>query len=412
MKAPTLDLAAIRSRFPALLRTHHGKPVIHLDGPAGSQVPDSVVEAVSAYLVGHNANTHGAFEPSRETDVMLVGARAAVADLLGADDAECVIFGANMTTLTLALSRSLARTWAPGDEVVVTRLDHDANVTPWVLAARDASAEVRFVPFSPDDTTLDLDALAAALGPRTRLVAVGAASNATGTYNPIERIAAVVRERSEALLFVDAVHHAPHAAIDVDRWDCDFLTCSAYKFYGPHVGILWGRRELLASLPAYQVRPAADGLTDRWSTGTGNHEGIAGVRAAIDYLADLGGRIGPRRLRLETAFEAIADHETSLCERLLDGLADLANVRVWGIRDPARLAERAPTLAITVEGRPSGEIAARLGERGIYVWAGHFYAVEVTAALGLEPDGLVRIGLLHYNTAEEIDRLLEALAEL
>lgn len=408
-----LDIDAIRTQFPALARAVAGRPVAHLDGPAGSQVPDRVLDAVTRYLTHQNANTHGSFLTARLSDSMLVQARQGVADLLGSDDPELVVFGPNMTTLTLALSRAMARRWSPGDEIVVTRLDHDANVTPWVLAARDAGATVHHVPFRPEDTTLDLDALHRCLGKRTRLVAVGAASNATGTINPVRAICSAAHA-VDAEVFVDAVHFAPHGAIDVQAWGCDYLSCSAYKFFGPHVGMLWGRREPMAELPVYQVRPAGDAMPDRWMTGTQNHEGIAGTLAAIDYLADLGRDTGSpgtsRREGLVEAFDRIGRYERALARRLLEGLSRNEAVRIYGITDLDRLAERTPTISFTHRDLTPREVAERLGEQGIFVWEGNYYALEVTEQLGLEPDGMVRVGMLHYNTADEVDRLVDAVA--
>jgi cysteine desulfurase family protein (TIGR01976 family) len=410
-----LDVMWCRRQFPALARLVGGRPAVYFDGPAGSQVPGRVIEAVGRYLAATNANHGGIFATSLESDALLAAAHRAVADLLGADDPDSVAFGPNMTTLTLSLSRALARTWRPGDEVLVMRGEHDANVTPWVLAARDAAATVRHVEIHAGDCTLDLGDLKSKLGERTRLVALGCASNAVGTINPVREVVELAHAAG-AQVFLDAVHYAPHAAIDVAAWDCDYLACSAYKFFGPHVGILWGKRSLLEDLPVYKVRPAPDGLPGRWMTGTQNHEGIAGTLAAVDYLAELGQRAaaspGGRRLRLVAAYGAISAHERELAGRLLGGLAALPDLRIWGIADPARLEERVPTVSITHARRPPLELARYLGERGIFVWHGNFYAQPLTEALGLEPDGMVRIGLLHYNTAGEVDRLLAALAEM
>jgi cysteine desulfurase family protein (TIGR01976 family) len=320
-----------------------------------------------------------------------------------------------MTSLALALSRALARTWSPGDRVVVTRQDHDANVTPWVLAARDARAEVRHVAVRPEDCTLAMDDLAAAITPETKLVAVACASNAAGTVNPVGQIVELAH-RQGALVFLDAVHYAPHRRMDVAGWGCDFLACSAYKFFGPHVGVLWGRRDLLETLPAYKVRPAPDSIPGRWMTGTQNHEGIAGTAAAVEYLADLGRNVEPgaggRREALGAAYRAIAAYEEGLAAELLDGLAGLPGVTVWGITDPGRLGERVPTVAITHRRLAARDVAEYLAGRGIFVWHGNFYALPLTEALGLEPDGMVRIGLMHYNTAEEVRRLVAVLGEL
>lgn len=406
----SLDVDRIRARFPALTRTLNGQPVVFFDGPAGSQVPQEVADAVSRYMLATNANTHGAFVTSLESDRILEDARAAVAAFLNASDPREVVFGPNMTTLTFALSRSLARTWKPGDEIVVTQLDHDANVTPWVLAARDAGATIRTVPVHVEDATLDLAAFDAALSERTRLVAFGAASNSVGTLNPIAELTRRAHAAG-AEVFIDAVHYAPHALTDVAAWGCDYLACSAYKFFGPHIGILWGRHDRMRALPAYQVRPAGDDMPNRWSIGTQSHEGIAGTLAAIEYLVELGGG-GERRPALERAFGTIAEHERGLLVRLLRGLAEQPDYRVWGITDPARLAERVPTVSITHQRIGAEALANALAARGIFVWSGHYYAVELSRALGRDPDGMVRIGLLHYNTAAEVDRLLAALRSI
>ena len=388
---------------------------MYLDGPAGSQVPTRVIAAISRYLSEMNANHGGHFATSRESDAMLGEAHQAVADLLGASSPRTTIFGANMTTLTFAFSRALARRWRPGDEIIVTRLDHDANVTPWVLAARDAGATIRWVGIHPEDCTLDLDNLRAQLSERTRLVAVGCASNSVGTINPVAEICRLAHAAG-AQVFLDAVHYAPHALVDVTAWGCDYLACSAYKFFGPHVGIFWGRAELLDELPAYKVRPAGDALPDKWMTGTQNHEGIAGVLAAIEYLAELGRRFAPaaadRRAALKAVFAEIGRYERQLCRELIAGLAELSQVRVWGITDQTKFEHRVPTVSITHKKLSPADLADRLGRQGIFAWHGNFYALQLTETLGLEPAGLVRLGLLHYNTSEEIERLLTALEEL
>ncbi len=411
----SFPVAWCRQQFPAIARQVDGQAAVYLDGPAGSQVPQGVIDAISRYLAERNANHGGRFITSRESDAMLGAAHEAVADLLGTTSSEGTIFGANMTSLTFAFSRALARTWRAGDEVIVTRLDHDANVSPWVLAARDAGATVRWVDFHAHDCTLDMDQLNGALSPRTRLVAVGCASNAVGTINPVAEICRSAHAAG-AEVFLDAVHYAPHALIDVAGWDCDYLACSAYKFFGPHVGILWGRPERLAALAAYKVRPAADSLPDKWMTGTQNHEGIAGVLAAIEYLADVGRQLSPqapnRRAAIVAAFAAIGDYERQLCRQLITGLAELPSVRIWGISNPARQHERVPTVSITHRKLSPVELADHLSMRGIFAWHGNFYALETTESLGLEPSGLVRLGLLHYNTSAEVERLLTALREL
>lgn len=420
-----LNVDSLRRHFPALARQQDGRPVAYFDGPAGTQVPQAVVAAVTDCLLRHNANCGAPFATSREADALLAEARAAAADLVGAADADEIAFGPNMTTLTLAVSRAIGRTWRTGDEVIVSRLDHDANVTPWVLAARDAGATVRSIEVRREDCTLDLGSFEAALSERTRLVAVGYASNAVGTINPVRRI--VERARAAgALTWIDAVHFAPHGSMDVQQTGCDFLVCSAYKFFGPHVGILWGRRELLESIEPYKLRPAPEALPGRWMTGTQNHEGIAGVTAAIDYLAGIADqaaaaspdtaaesvRPASRRERLRRSFALIAAHERQLCAALLAGLERLSGFTVWGIRDVQRLHERVPTVSITHARRTPAEIAAALAARGMFVWPGNHYALPLTESLGLEPAGTLRIGLVHYNTEREVDRLLGALAEI
>jgi len=386
---------------------------VYFDGPAGTQVPQIVIDAVSHYYTHNNANHGGLYATGRESDVVLGQAHRAVADLLGVEDPDTTCFGPNMTTLTFALSRALSKTWKAGDEVIVTRLDHDANVTPWVLAARDAGATVKFVEIHREACTQDLDDFRSKITDRTRLVAVGCASNSVGTINPVAEICQWARQAG-ALSFLDAVHFAPHALIDVESFGCDFLACSAYKFFGPHVGVMWGRRELLEELVAYKVRPARNSLPGKWMTGTQNHEGIAGALAAVDYLVDVGRCHAAtesldRRAALREALAAIGDYERRLFARLLAGLAKLDDVTVWGITDPNRLAERLPTVSITHARRRPAELAEYLGNRGIFVWHGNYYALQLTETLGLEPDGMVRIGLVHYNTAAEVDRLLDAL---
>ncbi len=426
-------LDSIPEQFPGLARKVRGQPAVFFDGPAGTQVPQSVIDAVSGYLANTNANHEGLFATSIESDAILDAAHRAVATMLGSDDAYCVAFGPNMTTLTFALSRALAKTWGPGDEIVLTRLEHDANFTPWALAAADAGATVRLVDIHPEDCTLDLDDFRNKINDKTKLVAVGCASNAVGTVNPVKQICMWAREAG-ALSFLDAVHYAPHALVDVDDWGCDFLAASAYKFFGPHVGILYGRRELLESIQPYKLRPAPDDLPGRWMTGTQNHEGIAGTLAAVEYLAALGRdresfspptlgsssesqseKKTPDPVRaaqrddLRAAFDAIGDYERDLVRRLINGLQEIGGVKVWGITDPARFNERLPTVSITHHTMQPVEIARRLGERGIFVWHGNYYALPLTEALGVEPDGMVRIGLVHYNTADEVDRFLEEL---
>jgi cysteine desulfurase family protein (TIGR01976 family) len=392
---------------------HEGRPVVYLDGPAGTQVPQCVIDAVADCLARTNANRGGAFATSRECDERLDQASQAVADFLGAGDPREVAFGPNMTTLTLAVSRALARTWSPGDEIVCTRLEHDANVTPWVLAARDAGATIRFAAIRPEDATLDVDDLRAQLSGRTRLVAVTHASNLSGSIVPVREVVAAAHAVG-ALVYVDAVHYAPHGLLDVQALGCDLLVCSAYKFFGPHVGILWGRRQLFDSIQLYKLRPSPDESPERWMTGTQNHEGILGTAAAIGYLAGIGQKVEPaamtRRSRLVAAFTAIREHEQALGTQLLAGLARQASIHVWGVANPACMQVRVPTFSFTHASRAPREIVERLAAQGIFAWSGNNYALPLTEALGLEPQGVVRVGMVHYNTGEEVDRLLEALA--
>ncbi len=412
------DVAALRARFPALSIEQDGVPVALFDGPGGTQVTDTVIEAVSRYYRESNANHDGPFLTSRRSDAMLEDAHQALADLLNAGDASEIKFGANMTTLTMHVARSIAASLAPGDEIVVTSLDHEANVGPWRSAALDRGLTVRTVDIRPDDVTLDLEAFDAILHGRPKLVAFGWASNAVGSINPV---AEMVRRAHEAgaLTYVDAVHAAPHLAIDVQAIETDFLACSAYKFFGPHVGVLYGRRAILDALPSYKLRPAYD----RFETGTLNHEGIAGSFAAVEYIAEVGERFGSafegrfpgmtgRRLQTHAGMAAIRAYEMPLFERLLDGLATIPGLRVWGITDRARLEERTPTAAVTLAGVTAEAASVALGARGIATWWGDFYAVGPIERLGLQPDGVLRIGLTHYNTAAEVDRLVAELHEI
>lgn len=401
-----LDVHSIRPLFPGLARRHGDAAAVFFDGPAGSQVPRPVVDAMAHYLLHDNANHGGVFATSVATDAMVQRARQAGADLLAANDAEEVVFGANMTTLTLHLSRALSSTWRAGDEVVVTQSDHDANVMPWRLAARDAGATVRVCRVHAD-STLDVDHFASLLSAHTRLCAFGAASNLSGTLHPVRELCALAREKG-ALSFVDAVHFAPHHRMDVRQWGCDFAVCSAYKFFGPHLGLLWGRGDLLADLPAYKVRPAADHGAEKWQTGTANFEGIAGTLAAIDYLASLGSG-ADRRQRLDSAFAAIGAHERQLCARLLRGLQQVRGLLVVGLGDPAQVGRRCPTVAFTLPGQRPQALAEHLAAHGVHCWPGNSYALALSEALGLEPDGALRVGMLHYNTVEEVDRLLAVL---
>ena len=408
-----LDLTWIRAQFPALAQEVNGHPAVFFDGPGGTQVPQRVIDAVTDYLIRHNANTHGAFATSRRTDETIDAARAAMADFLGCA-ADEVVFGPNMTTLTFAISRAFGRDIRPGDEIVLTRLDHDANVAPW-KALEERGTVIRMVDIDTEECTLDMADMARAIGPRTKLVAVGYASNAVGTINDVTTITRMAHAVG-ALVYIDAVHYAPHGPIDVRALDCDFLACSPYKFFAPHMGALYGKREHLARLRPYKVRPASDAIPDRWETGTKNHEGLAGVTAAIEYLAELGQRITPattRRAALVQAMEAIKAYERELSEQLIANLLAIPGLTFYGISDPARFDMRTPTVAVRLAGCTPRELADALGRRGIFCWDGNYYAINLTERLGVEADGgMLRIGLVHYNTAEEIELLLEALNEL
>ena len=410
---PFFNAYEVRSQFPALNRLRNDVLPVFLDGPGGTQVPQEVIDAIVDYLCRCNANHGGVFATSQESDVILAEAHQAMADLVNASSADEIVFGQNMTSLTMHPSRAISRVLRPGDEILVTRLDHDANVTPWVLAARDAGALVRYVDIHPEDCTLDIDELKKLLSSRTRVVAVGCASNAVGTINDVAMICKLAHEAG-AWCFLDAVHYAPHGPIDVQAWDCDFLVCSAYKFFGPHVGILWGKRKILEELPAYKLRPVPDKIPDAWMTGTQNHEALAGAVAAVGYLADLGGKPGAphegRRPRLRRALQQIQDYEQALATKLLLGLAERPLWKVWGITDPKRMHRRVPTVSITCKDHSPEAIARRLADCGIYAWNGNMYAIGLTERLGLESrGGLLRLGLVHYNTREEIDRLFAAL---
>jgi cysteine desulfurase family protein (TIGR01976 family) len=406
------DLSRARDRFPGLRRQADGRPVVFADAPGGSQVPDEVVEAMSAYLRRSNANTHGAFATSQETNDVIAEAHGAAADLLNADPNE-VVFGPNATTLLFAISRSIAQTLGPGDEVVVTRLDHDANVRPWVLAAEDAGATVRWVDVREDDVTLDADSFAAALSDRTKLAAFTLASNAVGTVTPAAELARLVHERTDAIVACDGVHLAQHRSIDVREIGADLVACSPYKIFGPHLGILFGRREVLSSLRPYKVRPAEDALPFAFETGTQNHEGFAGWVAAVGYLTGLGAG-STRREALADAFaRTIVPWEAGLSKRFLDGLTSIPQVRLFGIAEAERVGERTPTFAIRVGDQHPAETAKALAERGIYVWDGNYYALEIMERLGLEDSGgAVRVGFCHYNTPAEVDRVLDELESI
>ncbi|MGC8855560.1 MAG: cysteine desulfurase-like protein [Anaerolineae bacterium] len=416
----SLAPATVRAHFPSLDR-----PAIFFDNPGGTQIAQESLDRIHRYLLECNANHEGAFATSIESDAILEEAHRAMADFYNAASPQEIIFGANMTTLTLHISRSIARTWNPGDEIVVTRLDHDANVTPWVLAAQDRGVKVNWVDFDMEDGTLKLDDLQRALERKPRLLAVGYASNALGTVNPVAQIVEMAHQVG-TLVYVDAVQYAPHGPIDVQSLDCDFLVSSAYKFFGPHVGILYGKRALLEELFAYKVRPATNHLPGKFETGTLNHEGIAGVLGAIEYLEWLGQTFGGeqseglreesytgRRLNLKKAMRAIRAYEFELSRALLTALQSIPGLTLYGLSDVRRLEERVPTFSFRLEGLSPRQVAEKLAQQGIYAWDGNYYAINVTERLGLEESGgMVRVGAVHYNTLEEVERLQSALQNL
>lgn len=416
----SLDLSLVRSHFPSLQR-----PLIFLDNPGGTQIADTALQRIQQYLLQCNANHGGAFPTSVESDAILEEAHQAMADFYSAASAQEIVFGPNMTSLTLHISRSIARTWKRGDCIVVTRLDHDANVTPWVLAAEDRGCRVLWVDFHPEDGTLDLDSYRAALEHSPRLVAIGYASNALGTINPVRKLIRWAHEAG-AWVYVDAVQYAPHGLIDVQDLDCDFLVASSYKFFGPHQGILYGKYELLERLFPYKVRPAPSEPPGKFETGTQNHEAIAGVLGALEYLIWLGREFGAEReedlrdrgyqgraLELKKGMQVIRGYEYELSRALLESLQEIPGLRLYGLSDPRRLEERVPTFAFRLGDLHPRYVAEQLAARGIAVWDGNYYAINVTERLGLEDSGgMVRVGAVHYNTLEEIDRLRDALLEI
>jgi cysteine desulfurase family protein (TIGR01976 family) len=451
--APALDLTYVRAQFPSLAQSVNSHPATFLDGPGGTQVPQRVIDAISNYLRRDNANTGGAYSTSRHTDVMIAEARAAMADFLhcAADE---VVFGPNMTTLTYAMSRAIGRNLKPGDEILVTRLDHDANVSPWLQVAEDRGITVRWAEIHEEDCTLDMADLAAKINSKTKLVAAGYASNAVGTINPVKEIVRLAHAAG-ALAYIDAVHYSPHGLIDVAELDCDFLVCSTYKFFGPHMGVLFGKREHLERLRPYKVRPNTNAIPNCWEWGTLNHECIAGITACVEYLADLGrgstdglnngttnttrvphpfdklragssrfskagndaadtsGVTNERRAAIVAAYRAIHEHEHGLLKRMMTGLKEIPHLKIYGITDPARFDERCATLAVRLENHTPLELATKLGDRGFFTWDGNYYALNLTEQLGVEKSGgFLRIGLVHYNTPQEVDRLLAALREI
>jgi cysteine desulfurase family protein (TIGR01976 family) len=406
-EARVASTEAIRSHFPGLERHHRQRPVAYFDGPGGTQVPRVVADAMTDYLLHHNANTHWRYPSSQETDAMIAGARQAMADLLGADPSE-VAFGANMTTLTFHLARGLGRGWGPGDEIVVTELDHHANIAPWRALERDRGVTVRMVPMIPETGQLDWEALGQAISRKPRLLAIGAASNALGTITDVARAAAMARDAG-TLTFVDAVHYVPHRLVDVRALGCDFLVCSAYKFYGPHVGVLYGRSERLAVADVPKLEPAPETAPERLETGTLNHEGIAGVAASVEFLVSLVDE-GGRRDRLRAAFGELHRRGQTLLERLVYGLSAIEGVRVYGA---PLSAPRTPTVAFTIGDRTADSVADALAEEAVFVSTGDFYATTVVKRYGLgSRGGLVRAGCAIYTTADEVERLMEGVARL
>jgi cysteine desulfurase family protein (TIGR01976 family) len=428
-----LDLAWVRAQFPALAQTVNGHPMVFLDGPGGTQVPQRVIDAIADYLARSNANTGGAYHTSRNTDRMIAEARSAMGDFLNCD-ADEIVFGPNMTTLTFAMSRALGRELGPGDEIVLTLLDHDANFSPW-KALEEKGVTIRAVKFNEADCTLNMTDLAEKISSRTRLVAVGYASNAVGTINNVAQVVRLARQAG-ALSYIDAVHYAPHGPIDVRALDCDFLVCSTYKFFGPHMGVLYGKREHLKQLRPYKVRPNTDNIPNCWEWGTLNHECIAGIKACVDYWEELGrhvetglapsqtlqdARLEPaittRRAAILAAHQAIHEHERKMTGKMIAGLLAIPGLKLYGISDPrrfdSRLEERCPTFAVRIEGHTPLQLATKLGERGFFTWDGNYYALNLTEQLDVERlGGFLRIGLVHYNTMEEVDRLLRALREI
>ncbi|MCL4559926.1 MAG: cysteine desulfurase-like protein [Chloroflexi bacterium] len=413
------DLPTIRSHFPALRQ-----PTIFLDNPGGTQIAQESLDRLTTYLIHFNANHGGAFPTAQASDALLEAAHTAMADFLNAKSPEEVAFGLNMTTLTMGVSRALALTFNPGDTLVVTRLDHDANISPWLRVAEDRGCRVRWVDIHPEDCTLDMDDLRAALAEKPRLVAVGYASNAVGTINPVAEITRLAHEAG-ALVYVDAVQYAPHGPIDVQAQECDFLVCSAYKFFGPHIGILYGRYDLLDSLRAYKVRPAPDLPPGKYETGTQSHEGISGVLGALEYLEWVGNTYGQdqaekyrllyqgKRLALKQSMGAIRAYEYELTRALLDVLEEVPGLKIYGVTDIHKLEQRLPTFSFTLKGWSPRQVAERLGQVGINVWDGNYYALAVTERLGVEDSGgMVRVGPVHYNTVEEIYKFGEELRKI
>ncbi len=409
----TLDIGWVRAQFPSLQAKVNGQAAAFLDGPAGTQVPTQVMHAIQNYLMSANANTGGAFLTSRRSDEIIAGTRAAMADFFDCDKDE-VVFGQNMTTITLAISRAIGRELKAGDEILLTTLDHDANFSPW-KALEEKGVIIRQVDIRDADSTLDMEDFKSKLDEKTKLVAVGYASNAVGTINPVAEITKLAHAAG-ALVYIDAVHYAPHGFIDVKALDCDFLVCSSYKFFGPHMGTLYGKREHLQRFRPYKVRPCTEQVPERWESGTQLHELIAGTGAAVEYLAELGRRSDPgvktRREALRAAYRVTGAHESRLVWRLINGLQAISGAHIYGITESQRAAERCSTISLRIGDHHPTAIATYLGERGIFTWDGNYYALNLTERLGVEAlGGMLRIGLVHYNTMEEVERLLAALRE-
>jgi cysteine desulfurase family protein (TIGR01976 family) len=421
------DLDALRAQFPALAITDNGQPRIYLDNPAGTQIVGSVAERMSDCLIESNANVGGQFITSQRATALVYEAHVAMADFLQAAEPEEIIFGQNMTTITLHVSRSIGQLFSAGDEIILSRMDHDGNVAPWLLMARDFGLEVKWLPFNTETFEFEMDALDSLITDKTRMICFGGASNLIGTINDVKTIAAKAREAG-VLSFVDAVQLAPHVSIDVQDLGCDFLVCSAYKFFGPHQGILWGRRDVLERLAPYKLRPAPDVIPGSFETGTQSHEGMAGTTAAVDYFAwvgetmateyhDASGRsnsnTNSRRQYVQAALAYLFDYEKQLASHLIDGLQQLPGVKIHGISDEAAMDRRVPTVAFTAEGRDPASIAEALGQTNIFVWSGHNYAVEAARHLGIyDSGGAVRVGPVHYNSVVELDHLLSALSDI
>jgi cysteine desulfurase family protein (TIGR01976 family) len=415
----SIDIKTIRERFPALKRQ-----VVYLDNPGGTQIVQDSIDQINNYLIECNSNFHGVFASSRESDAIIDEARQAAADFLNAKSPQEIVFGANMTSLTFHISRSLARTWKSGDKILLTRLEHDANITPWVMAAEERGCSISYVDFDPEDGTLNMEELEAALLEEPVLVAIGYASNALGTINPVKEIVSMAH-RAGALVYVDAVQYAPHSPIDVQSLGCDFLVFSSYKIFGPHVGVLYGRYDLLDSLPAYKVRPASDLPPEKFETGTKNHEGIAGLLGTFEYLEWLGENFGEefadqyrpvfngRKLNLKCAMAAVRKYEHGINQIVLDTLEETPGVTLYGPRELTHIEQRVPTFGFRVKDVDPRTISEKLDKYGIFTWSGNYYALSVTERLGVEEKGgMVRVGAVHYNTADEITRFGKALAEI